>query len=208
MNSPELLKQKIMSYNTIFSFKSIRLSSKVWITLRELNKYLIKVIWITGCLNHAEAFYLLSKRIHRLITRSGWKFTFLYLKESLRIVSRYLAGQDHTILPNGIGISLDRTGLPTIIPLSLRKILHNADLIKDRKIIVCILTILSMFRVFPTSPVPELDTIVSPFSGLIKSFDSFFIKRALQDLSIHTLKIKSPSLLKLETCSPNSVKSS
>jgi len=192
----------------IFSFKRTRLSSKVWLKIYEIKKYIGKVIWITGCINHAEAFYLLGKRIIILINRSGWKLTFLYLKEALRIVSRYLAGQDHTILPNGVCLKLDHTGLPTIIPLSLRKILRNADLIKDKKIIVCILSILSMFRVFPTSPSPSLDTIVSEFTGTTRCFESTVVKKALRDLSIHTLRLKSPTLLKLETSSPNSIKSS
>jgi hypothetical protein len=134
--------------------------------------------------------------------------TFLYLKESLRIISRYLADQDHSITPRGVCLRLDHHGLPTIVPLSLRKILYNKDLIKDRRAIVCILTVLSMFRVFPTSPKVNLDTIVSPFTGLTKSIDLDLIKSALKDLHIRTLKVSKPKLLKLETAGPNSTKSS
>jgi hypothetical protein len=191
----------------IFTTKRQRISRKVWLRLNELLPIFKKTIWITSCAMHAEAVVLLGKRIKTLINRSGWKLTFLYLKESLRIVIRFLAGQDHTITPNGVCIRLDHTGLPTIIPLSLRKILRNRDLINDRLVIVCILTCLSVFRVFHIKTKVNLDTIVSPFTGVKTTLNKEVLRLALNDLLVQPLVIKSPKPLKLETSGPNSIKS-
>lgn len=69
----------------------------------------------------------MKDRIRRLIKKSGFQFTFLYLKESYRLVIRYLSdhGEPDTVLPNTVMVKRDHVGLPTIIPLQLRHILMD-----------------------------------------------------------------------------------
>jgi len=101
-----------------------KLSNKVWITRKELSKYFSKVIWITGANELASSLMLLKDRIRLLIKRSGFQFTFLYLKEVYRLVIRFLADHGETVTPlGGVMVKRDHIGLPTIIPLRLRHIL-------------------------------------------------------------------------------------
>lgn len=102
-----------------------KLSKKVWITRKELSSFFSKVIWVTQCSELASSLMLLKDRIRTLIKRSGFQFTFLYLKESYRLVIRYLAdhGEPAQIISNTVLVKRDHVGLPSIIPLRLRHIL-------------------------------------------------------------------------------------
>lgn len=66
-----------------------------------------------------------------------------------------------------------------------------------------------MFRVFPTKVVVKLDSIVSSFTGVAKTFDSSTIHTALKDLlgnRVH-LNLPATTLITLETAGPNGRKS-
>jgi hypothetical protein len=106
------------------------------------------------------------------------------MKTVLHLVVRYLSGRPLLIYaPKGMPyISIDSNGLPKILPLQLRHFLVRCDLVKDSKIIGAILSIISIFRVFPTHVKPKLDTIVSDFTGSVKSFDINKLKLACVDL--------------------------
>jgi len=197
-----------MKYINTFLFNKIRLpklSKKVWITPKELPKYASKVIWITRSSDHEDAMKMLVNRIRTLIKRSGFQFTFFYLKEVLRLVIRSLAGNPEPKFLKGVMVKRDHNGLPTIIPSSLRKAL--LDFSNNQRLVVCILSILSVFRVFPTKVRPSLGTIIEPFNGIIRTIDSSLIKRALAELTPGTLHLRSPTLLKLESAGPNAKKS-
>jgi hypothetical protein len=79
-------------------------------------------------------------------------------------------------------VSIDSNGLPKILPLKLRRFLIDCDLSKDSKSIGAILSLISIFRVFPTHVKPKLDTIVSDFTGSVKTFDPNKLKLACIDL--------------------------
>jgi len=67
---------------------------------------------------------------------------------------------------------------------------------------------ISVYRVFPTKVKPKLDTVTDPFSGLNKTFDKSQINLALKELLGRTqISLSIPKLIKLETASPNTVKS-
>jgi hypothetical protein len=51
----------------------------------------------------------------------------MYLKESLRLTVRHLAGSPETDTFNKILVKRDRFGLPTIIPLKLRQFFVKED---------------------------------------------------------------------------------
>jgi len=184
-----------------------KLSNKVWITRKELSKYFSKVIWITGASEFASSLMLLKDRIRTLIKRSGFQFTFLYLKEVYRLVIRFLAGHGEPVTPlGGVMVKRDHIGLPTIIPLRLRHILVEWRV--NQRLVACILSCLSVFRVFPTSVKPSLGTIIEPFGGTVRSFDTSQLKLAVAELIPRvTLRIKSPKLIKLESAGPNATKS-
>jgi hypothetical protein len=183
-----------------------KLSEKVWITPKELSKYFQKVIWITGTDDYWESLHLLKRRILKLWKTSGPNFTHLYLKEVLRLVIRCLSGSPETKFLKGIMVKVDHTGLPTIIPLELRKLLLTFK--DNQRVVVCILSCLSVFRVFPTSTKPKLGTIIDPFSGSSRSFERSALKLAIKDLLGNArLKMSPPVIIKLETTSPNAKKS-
>lgn len=124
----------------------------------------------------------------------------------MRLVIRSLSGSPETVFSKGIMVSTDHTGLPTIIPLELRKILRSYRCYQRE--VVCILSVLSVYRVFPTKVLPKLGTILEPFSGSTRTFERSALKRALKDLLGNArLRLPKPVLLQLETASPNAKKS-
>jgi hypothetical protein len=127
----------------------------------------------------------------------------------LRSVSRYLAGVAIDIPEKGVSIKRNHVGLPTIIPTKLlNRIMNFSNTSEsDRRIVVCILTLLSVFRVFPTKPKVSLQSIVEPFNGTVETLSLEEIRKALKDLHIRNPVLKRPQFLKLETSSPNCSKS-
>lgn len=142
-------------------------------------------------------------RIKRLVRRSGWNFTFLYLKEAQRLFIRALAGSPDTLPPKGIRVQRDARGLPMIIPGPIR---HTFPVWLDNQVVIkTTLTLLSVFRVFPTKPKPKLGTITEPWIGLCKSLPQ--LKTAVCEIIPRTLRVKKPSLIFLESAGPNFGKS-
>jgi hypothetical protein len=85
------------------------------------------------------------------------------LKESLRLCQKALAGEPTTIVSD-CRIAV-RRGLPLIIPGDLRLLMEA----KDPVVIKVVLTMLSVFRIIPSTPKLKLETITSPFSGISKT---------------------------------------
>jgi len=146
------------------------------------------------------------KRIQRLVRKSGFNFTFQYLKLVLHFTVAYLSGRPVLISDqNGPYISLDYRGLPSILPLTIR---DNLDQLTSKQV-GGLLSILSIFRVFPTKVKPKFDTISDQFSGVARSFDSSKLKLALddflrnKDLDRRNFKI---SLIGGESAGPNGFK--
>jgi hypothetical protein len=67
-----------------------------------------------------------------------------------------------------------------------------------------ILTLIGVYKVFPTKVKVKVDTITDPFIGEIRTFDC---TRAIKDLNIRLSDMSKIKYLKLETASPNAVKS-
>lgn len=107
-----------------------------------------------------------------MINHNGFNFAFKYLKECLRLVTLYLAGNPQTTkAQKAIGVRVNQYGLPVIIPPSIRKEL-SFDTNESRVTTRCIITLISIFRVFPTKVKPDLGTITSPFSGASRTLDA------------------------------------
>lgn len=112
------------------------------------------------------------------------------MKETSRLTVRALAGSPEIIYaPGVIRVKRDLYGIPTIIPLWLRELIR--DTIKrdglfewaiQRKSIIATLTILNVFRTFPTKVKPSLGTVIEPFSGVSKTLDPDLIAKAIESV--------------------------
>jgi len=180
-------------------------NKKVWLTRKELFRFLDCVIWIFTAKALKKDLKVLIKRIDILWEKSGSNFTFLYLKEVFRLLIRFLSGSPETtdcIKPNTILVKRDSSGLPTLIPLSLRELIRK----KRESKVQMLLTLLSVFRVMPSVQKPKFSTITAPFTGTSEVLDDGELKLAIRDLGVR-LRIKDHSLIKLESAGPHGRKS-
>jgi len=71
-----------------------------------------------------------------------------------------------------------------------------------------ILTVISIYRVFPTVQRAKLSTILDPFSGISRCIDFALLKRAKKDLRLYAVPKFNHKLINLESASPMATKSS
>nr|UJQ92510.1 MAG: putative RNA-dependent RNA polymerase [Mitoviridae sp.] len=183
--------------------------------LREFGRFAKIVSWIIGNKALYAHFHHFLLRVEQMLIRNGSTYTFKYMKECLRLAVRALAGSPEVATnynPGDIRVRRDSYGIPTILPLSLRLILHayiiNVDVptreethpdadqmegwdpisygvanprvqLYNQRNIVGVLTLLSIFRVFATKVEPTLSTIVKPFNGVVRTFNSELVHKAL-----------------------------
>jgi len=191
------------------NLRLVKVSSKIWLKFFEIKTYFELTIWACGADVKRESFDLLLKRFKTLYNKMGPKGLFYYLKEALRQTICFLADQPVTVGVHTPYVRRDSHGLPTIIPWLLRKeiLSFKAGSLRDNKgIVVCILTVLSIFRVFANKVRPNLASILEPFNGTVRTFDSKLLKRALKSLALGPILIRPPKLLLIEKASPNSSK--
>lgn len=153
---------------------------------------------------YVEPLNFTRNRIKFLLTKSGRKFTHLYLKECVRLLVRFLAGQgEPKFLGKGVLVSRDNRGIPHIISSHIRLI---PNLSAERMLVVTLLTLLCIYRLIDYKVKPDLGTIEKSFAGKIKTFP---VNLALHDLigGNTTLKLTKPRLIKLESAGPNACKS-
>jgi len=126
----------------------------------------------------------------------------LYIKESVCLLIRSLAGTpEPRFLTKGIYVSRDTLGLPNILPKNLKFYFMT----KDGYMVKFILTLLSVYRVFPSVQKIKLGTIIDPFSGICRTLDPTILLYAVKDLlSDRKLNLRNMTLIKLETASPYS----
>jgi len=179
-----------------------KVAKKEFITLNELKSFYKLPSIITSTKGVVSALKLLNSRIVKLVETSGWTFCFLYLKEVVRLTIRSLSGQPEASWNNSIPrVKRDSTGLPTIIPLSLRKTLLSPD--KNIGIVRVTLCILSVYRVFKVPVKPDLGSITRPFDGLASTFPYLRISKALKMLDLRAIKFSSFRGFISEAAGPN-----
>lgn len=98
-----------------------------------------------------------------MVKLSGFTFSVQYLKEALRLCQKAIANEPTTSSQEPRVAT--RRGLPLIIPGDLRLLMEA----KDSRVIKVVLTMISVFRVFPSLPKLKLETITGPFKGLYKT---------------------------------------
>jgi len=186
------------------TFKRKVIQGKSWISLREFRNYTLITVWVLNLACYKKDFILLEDRILKLWKSSGPNFAFLYLKECMRLVIRSLAGQpDHC---RKIMVKVDSKGLPMIIPSLFR---HNLLNLKNQRVVIGILTIISLYRVFPTRVKVSINSLIDPCTGIIETFS--VPSQVYKELGLrkHSLVPKSsPSLIGGESSGPNSYKAS
>jgi len=192
------------------NLRLVKVGAKTWMKAYELTPLFTLAIWACGVVVKIDSFSLFLERIKNLYKKMGPKGLFYYLKECQRRVIYFLADQLVVSGGNTPYIKTDSHGLPTIIPWLLRQeiLLFKANGLRGNKsIVVCILTLLSIFRIFKNKVRPNLSSILKPFSGTTTSFDVRLLKRAIKSLNLGMLTIRKPKLLLIEKASPNAVKS-
>jgi hypothetical protein len=195
-----LLKINSSSLNLFEMMKRPKISNKAWIKHNELFKFSYWALWLFNLQEYSKDTRILIKRISVLWKKSGSNFTFLYLKESVRLLIRFLADQAEPTIPSsGIRVKRDRLGIPRIIPSELRAKI----VLKEQLIVRFVITLLSVYKVFPTRVKVKVNSITDAFTGDIRSFDC---SRAIQDLNVYLCNDIKVKYLKIESASPGAVK--
>jgi hypothetical protein len=156
---------------------------------------------------YVDSLNFTRNRIKFLLEKSGTKFTHLYLKEAVRLLIRYLAGQgEPKYTGNGILVSRDYRGIPHIISSHIRNL---PDLKAERMLVVTLLTLLCIYRLINYKVKPDLGSILDPQEGKIVTFPLVKVRLALYDLLGvgTTVKLNNARLIMLESAGPNAVKS-
>lgn len=163
------LKENFATINNKTTFAAKKVTSlNSWISEMEFNKFLRVAMWATTEVKFNKEYKLIITRIRKLIKTNGFNYTFKYLKECLRLVTLYLAGTPSTTKGRkAIGVRVNQYGLPVIIPSPLRAELNLSE--GSRITTRTILTVLSIFRVFPTKVKPDLGSILQPFDGVTRT---------------------------------------
>lgn len=180
-------------------------SRKVWLTLKEFSRFSYLVTWIFEMEEQKKATSEFFNRVKTLWIKSGSNFTFLYLKECNRLIIKFLSGSPEVVAAkSGIYVRRDSFGIPSILPIELRSYLMN----KGNVGVKFILTVISIYRVFPTVQRAKLSTILDPFSGISRCIDFALLKRAKKDLRLYAVPKFNHKLINLESASPMATKSS
>jgi len=152
---------------------------------------------------HGDCKIFVSRVCH-LRDYSGSKYTIQILKESHRILAKYLAGEP-VQSAEIVGCGISKLGLPRILPTSFRKEIESGSL----ETIRFSLTILSFYRAMYQVPEMKLGTITDPaklsLDGIVKSFASDFpiLLGWLKAEGIKLPKLGKPSYQFIHSAGPN-----
>jgi len=105
------------------------------------------------------------ERIEFLFEKSGPNFVVPYLKESTRVVQKFIAGQP-CLTSEGVLVSLIK-GLPKFIPGPLRIKIREMDQVTIR----AVLSVLSLYKILDCKPKLKLNTISDPFTGFSRTIN-------------------------------------
>nr|UJQ92599.1 MAG: putative RNA-dependent RNA polymerase [Mitoviridae sp.] len=149
------------------------------------------LLWLTSAWRLRREFRMLTYRILQIGTYSGPGYLVQYLKEAHRLVMVSLAGTPESrSSSDDILVNRDPTGLPKIIPGSLRTLMR-LDRSGSRNYLVIrgVLTVLSFYRIIKCKPILKLETITSPFKGLYKTVPQEELWRAIKVLPMTRQKL-------------------
>jgi len=140
------------------------------------NNFLLLLQWLAIILGLPAYLHkdlkIFVKDVCHLREHSGTKYTVQILKESSRILAKYLAGEP-VKSAEIIGCGISKLGIPTILPTSFRKEIESGSIV----VIRFSLSMLSFYRAMHQSPELKIDTIESKsktdLSPMVASFAAF-----------------------------------
>jgi len=125
----------------------------------------IKVITWIFSISSPQHYFAMKDRIEYLIKVSGPTFVVQYLKESTRIVQKFVAGQPCS-QSEGVLVSLIK-GLPKWIPGPLRIKIRNNDPVTIR----AVLSVLTLYKILDCKPKLKINSITDPFTGFSRTIN-------------------------------------
>jgi len=104
----------------------------------------------------------------------------------MRILVRLLA-ENEVEKSTKVFVKTDKLGFPTIIPKDLRDVILSKEVRPyiRKNMVGALLTILSLYRVFPTKVIPSVSTIIEPFNGLSRIIDRDLLIESLKELNLY-----------------------
>nr|WNV55399.1 RNA-dependent RNA polymerase [Hypoxylon fendleri mitovirus 1] len=181
-----------------------QVKDKQWISRREVRPFTMLVLWITLTAFSKEflkSIFSLEARVLKLWDNNGTDFTFHYLKGCQHALIRYFAGTPLSeTYKSKVLVKVDKNGLPSILPLSLRLSIVDYDRILDIRKIVALLSFIGIYRVLKTKPAISFDTITDKFSGVSDTLSGDIIDRVLRLYNVPRIGITPFRLYKCLNC--------
>lgn len=129
---------------------------------RDIWRYTRLVIWAFRCTPWSKDLFQFVRELNALADRNGLTFLTQYLKECLRLTMTALVRAPAKSPDKSVLVGTAQSGLPRIIPSSLRK-----EMLKgNSSVIRVVLTVLSVYRLLVIPGKLKLSTITDNFSGL------------------------------------------
>jgi hypothetical protein len=172
----------------------LRGKGNTFIRLNEFNRISDLLVTLLNIKDDVVSLKLLTQRIKNMFitassikTKQGsgvkfkYRFFYQYLKDVHHIFTFWLADQLGT--QTKFRVSVDKSGLPKLLPFHLRTrllLIKSDQSFKDHQaLIVGISTILSLYRVVKYFPIVDYSSIESPFSGVTTSFNLNLIEDSM-----------------------------
>lgn len=172
-------------------FGNIKLGISPWVRVREIPALVSFLVTVTCLDQYRRTLILLGYRVFLLARDSGLPMAVQYLKEAVRLVIAVLSGRPdlHPVVGKVL-VKRDSSGLPSIIPLFLRRQM----LLWDKQVIKGVLSILSFYRLMRIPGVLKLHTVTDPITvpfGNIVSLQSDVMKVLSRYFSQWSMKYSS-----------------
>lgn len=168
---------------TIFTMAGRPMAKPRWLRQKELRNYAVVSAWLLGVYHlWAEGWLPLINNILSIWRSAGPDFLVKYLKESVRILQKWMAGEDPGV--STPWISKARDGLPRILPAPIRIGIRLARDGHHSGVMVfkAAVTILSVYRVIGASPILKLETITSQFTGSTQTLAQWEVEAVVRYL--------------------------
>jgi len=179
--------------NRLASTTTLYKGLTAYLDINLLSRYTQLLVWCFG-IKHPKAYFTFADRIVKLYRSNGPTYTVLFLKEVVRLIQKYVAGEKEKLaLDVRVGIV---RGLPKIIPRDLRLLIRKLDPVAIR----VTLSLASVYRVIKSPPKLKIDTITRPHEGLYKTLPAVEISLVLRQL---TFRLEDPRFLMLYSAGPN-----
>lgn len=193
ISSNKMLKQFTTLRNRLASTTTLYKGITTYIDIKLLSRYTQLLVWCFG-IKHPKPYFNLCDRIVKLYHSTGPSYTVTYLKEVVRLIQKYVAGEKEKLAMDArVGIT---AGLPKILPREIRLLIRNGDHLAIRMT----LSLVSVYRIMKSPPKLKISTITDPHKGLCTVLPVMEVSLVLKQLNF---KLRDPRLLMLFSAGPN-----